>query len=84
MSHDHSQLIGEFLTGPPEDVTAFFRWVATLQSGHDDRGWFILDTKRTLNLGGDPASEVRVRGLRHVTGPFRELLTEWRAAGSPR
>jgi hypothetical protein len=34
-------------------------------------------------LGKDPASEIRVRGLPHVTGPFRELLAEWRAAGSP-
>jgi len=80
---DRSRVVEEFLSGPPEDISRFFVWVGTLEPDYSDRGYFIRDTKRTLAVGGDPASEVRVRGLPHVTGPFQELLAEWRGAGSP-
>ena len=81
---DRSRVVEEFLSGSQEDISRFFVWVATLEPDHSDRGYFIRDTKRTLELGGDAASEVRVRGLPHITGPFQELLAESRAAGSPR
>ena len=81
---ERSRVFEEFLSGPHEDISTFFGWVATLEPEPGDRGCFIRDTKRTLELGGDPASEIRVRALPHVTGPFQELLAEWRAAGSPR
>ena len=81
---DRSRVVEEFLSGPQEGLSRFFVWVATLEPDHSDRGYFIRDTKRTLELGGDAASEVRIRGLPHVTGPFQELLAKWRTAGSPR
>jgi hypothetical protein len=42
-----------------------------------------MDTRTTLRLGGDPASDIQMRGPSHVAGPLQKLLAEWRAAGSP-
>lgn len=84
MIPDRSQLVREFLTGPPEDLTRFFAWVATLKPEHDDRGAFIIETRNLLRRGGDPASAIPARGgLRYVSEAFEGLLSEWRAAGSP-
>lgn len=80
---DRSRVIEELLSGPQEDIARFFNWVATLQPDHSDRGHFIMDTRTTLRLGGDPASDIQMRGPSHVAGPLQKLLAEWRAAGSP-
>ena len=62
----------------------FFEWVASQAAkGHNDRSHFIMDTRAVLSRGGDPASEIRVQSVPHVAGPLRELLAEWRDAGSP-
>lgn len=80
---DRARVVEEFLSGPQEDISRFFIWVATQEPGDDPRGDFITDTKAVLRAGGDPVSAVRVRGLPHVVPPLGELLAEWRAAGSP-
>lgn len=79
---DHSDLIAQFLIGPPDEVPRFFIWVAQQEPGDDPRGDFIKDTRAVLQAGGDPASAVQARGLPHTVEPFGELLAEWRAAGS--
>lgn len=81
---DRSRLIEKFLEEPPEELDRFFRWVATEEPADDPRGDIIRDTKDVLNAGGDPASEVRLHGLPHVSGPLGELVSEWRTVEKKR
>lgn len=81
---EYSRSIEKFLEEPPEELDRFFRWVAAEEPGDDARGDFIQDTRRALRAGGDPASEVRLRGLPHAAGPLEELVAEWRAVQEKR
>lgn len=81
---DYSRWIEEFLEEPPEELDRFFRWVATEEPSDDARGEFIRDTRRVLRAGGDPASEIRLRGLPHVAGPLGRLVAEWRTVQEKR
>lgn len=80
---ERSGLVERLLASRADEKARFFVWVATLEPTPDPRGDFIRDTKRVLQMGGDPASLVQPHALPHLLGPLRELIMEWPDEATP-